>query len=97
MRVATHPRALWDPLLPAEAWGFVEDWLDAPLVWTPEPGRTHRELVGRLVQDLDLRGNLVPDAVLAVLCLEHGLTMVSADSGSARFPGLTWFNPVAPG
>lgn len=97
MRIATHPRALRDPLLPAEAWAFVEDWLDAPLVWTPEPGRAHRELVGGLVQDLDLRGNLVPDAVLAALCLEHGLTMVSADSDFARFPGVTWFNPVAPG
>jgi hypothetical protein len=48
-------------------------------------------------RDLDLRANLASDAVLAALCLEHGLTMVSADSDFARFPDLTWFNPVQPG
>ena len=38
---------------------------------------------------------LVPDAMLAALCIEHGLTMVSADSDFARFTDVTWFNPVA--
>lgn len=96
VRIATHPRALREPLLPAEAWAFVEEWLDAPVTWTPEPGRAHREILGGLVQGLELRGNLVSDAVLAALCLEHGLTMVSADSDFARFPDLTWLNPVLP-
>lgn len=96
VRISTHPRALREPLEPTEAWAFVEEWLDAPLTWTPEPGRAHRELLGRLVRDLDLRANLVSDAVLAALCLEHGLTIVSADSDFARFPGLTWLNPVLP-
>jgi predicted nucleic acid-binding protein len=44
---------------------------------------------------LELRGNLISDAVLAALCFEHGLTMVSADSDFARFTDLTWLNPVA--
>lgn len=97
VRIATHPRALREPLLPAEAWAFVEEWLDAPVTWSPEPGRAHREILGGLVQNLELRGNLVSDAGLAALCLEHGLTMVSADSDFARFPALTWVNPVLPG
>jgi len=33
--------------------------------------------------------------MLAALCIEHGLTMVSADSDFARFTDVTWFNPVA--
>ena len=97
VRIATHPRALREPLSPGEAWAFVEEWLDAPVTWTPGPGRAHREILGGLVQDLDLRANLVSDAVLAALCIEHGLTMVSADSDFARFPDLTWINPVLPG
>lgn len=97
VRISTHPRALRQPLEPAEAWSFVEEWLDAPLTWTPVPGRAHREILGGLVRDLELRANLVADAVLAALCLEHGLTVVSADSDFARFPGLTWLNPVHPG
>jgi len=97
LRISTHPRALREPLGPTDAWSFVEEWLDAPVTWTPEPGRGHREILGGLVRDLDLRANLVPDAVLAALCLEHGLIMVSADSDFARFPDLTWVNPVLPG
>jgi toxin-antitoxin system PIN domain toxin len=94
VRIATHPRALREPLRPTEAWAFVEDWLDAPAAWVPGPGRGHRDILGRLVRDLDLRSNLVADAVLAALCIEHGLTMVSADSDFARFNEIAWVNPL---
>ena len=96
VRIVTHPRALATPLAPADAWSFVADWLDAPAAWVPQPGRGYRETLRRLVCELDLRGNLVSDAALAALALEHGLAVVSADSDFARFPGLTWLNPLAP-
>ncbi|MGV0644462.1 TA system VapC family ribonuclease toxin [Mycolicibacterium sp. XJ879] len=95
VRIGTHPRALRNPMTPGEAWSFVEDWLDAPTTWIPQAGRTHREILGRLVRDLDLRANLIADAVLAALCIEHGLTMISADSDFARFTEIRWVNPVA--
>lgn len=95
LRIVTNPRALADPLAPAEAWALVDAWLDAPTVWVPTPGRGHREILGQLVGDLDLRANLIPDAVLATLCIEHGLEMVSADTDFARFTELTWHNPIA--
>ena len=41
------------------AWGYVQDWLDAPVVWVSAAGPGHRELLGQLICDLDLRGNLV--------------------------------------
>lgn len=94
VRISTHPRALARPLRAAEAWGYVQDWLDAPVVWVPAAGPGHRELLGQLICDLDLRGNLVSDAILAALCLEHGLTIVSADSDFARFQNVRWLNPV---
>lgn len=90
VRISTNPRALREPLTPGDAWQFVEDWLDAPAAWMPAPGRSHRDILGRLVRDLDLRANLVSDAVLAALCLEHGLRMVSADSDFARFTEIDW-------
>lgn len=96
VRISTHPRALTSPLQPAEAWELVEDWLDAPAAWIPAPGAGHRPILGRLIADLDLRGGLVSDAVLAALCIEHGLQIVSADTDFARFHELTWLNPVAP-
>ena len=44
---------------------------------------------------LDLRAGLVTDAVLAAICIEHGLEIVSADSDFARFTELEWINPGA--
>lgn len=94
VRIATNPRAQRSPLTPAEAWGYVEDWLDAPASWVPAPGPGHREILGSLLVDHDLRAGLVTDAVLAAIALEYGLSVVSADSDFARFPKLTWINPV---
>lgn len=95
VRIATNPRASRDPLGPYEAWRYVEDWIDAPASWIPSAGEGHREILGRLLTELDLRANRVSDAVLAALCLEHGLEMVSADSDFGRFTEVSWINPVA--
>jgi toxin-antitoxin system PIN domain toxin len=97
LRISTNPRATQRPLTPAEAWDHIEGWLDAPASWIPEPGRGHRQILRDLVTRLDLRAQLVSDAVLAAICLEHGLEIVSADSDFARFTELTWINPVASG
>lgn len=94
LRIATNPRAMRDPLDPVAAWGIVEAWLDAEPVWSPSPGPGHRRILGRLIQDLDLRGNLIADAALAALCMEHGLAIVSADSDFARFTEVKWINPI---
>ena len=94
LRIATNPRALENPLTPAAAWELVEGWLDAPATWIPDPSFGHRQILGRLITDLDMRGNLVTDAVLAALCAEYGLTMVSNDSDFARFTEIRWVNPL---
>lgn len=94
VRISTNPRAVRDPLDAAAAWQFVADWLAAPAAWIPLPGHGYGEILGRLVTELDLRSNLVSDAALAALAHEHGLTLVSADSDFARFPGLDWVNPL---
>jgi toxin-antitoxin system PIN domain toxin len=97
VRIATNPRALTNPMTPAEAWECVEGWLDAPAAWVPAPGRGHREILESLLIDHDLRAGLVTDGVLAAIAMEHGLTVVSADSDFARFPQIGWTNPVAVG
>ncbi|HEX8065671.1 MAG TPA: TA system VapC family ribonuclease toxin [Thermoleophilaceae bacterium] len=95
LRIATHPRALERPLAPADAWDRVNDWLDAHVTWIPEPGEDHAAILGELVIAHDVRGNLVPDAQLAALALEHGLTLYSADTDFARFSDVRWENPLA--
>jgi len=95
MRIATHPRAFARPLSPAVAWSCVTDWLAAPTTWIPTPGPSHAQLLGELVVRYELRGNLISDAQLAALALEHGLTVCSADTDFARFTEVRWENPVA--
>jgi predicted nucleic acid-binding protein len=38
--------------------------------------------------------NLVSDAHLAALAIEHGCTLASTDSDFARFSKLKWINPL---
>ncbi|ACQ82310.1 PIN domain protein family protein [Beutenbergia cavernae DSM 12333] len=94
-RIASHPRAAAQPLTPGAAWAFITEWLRADPAWIPTPGDGHAAILGRLLTAGDLRGNLVTDAHLAALALEHGVGICSFDSDFARFDGLTWHNPSA--
>jgi predicted nucleic acid-binding protein len=40
--------------------------------------------------------NLVSDAHLAALAIEHGCELNSTDADFSRFPGLKWKNPLKP-
>lgn len=92
-RIITHPRATANPLTAQNAWTYVTDWLDADQAWVPVPGARHQYILGTLLVGGDLRGNLVTDAHLAALALEHGTGICSFDSDFARFQDLRWVNP----
>jgi hypothetical protein len=94
IRISTHPRASATPLDPGEALGYVADWLVPDVAWIPSPGAHHVALLSGLVDRYQLRGNLVSDAHLAALAIEHGLTLCSADTDFARFRELSWTNPL---
>lgn len=95
LRISTHPRATQQPLAPAEAWSLVEAWLAAPTVWIPVPTDRHAAVLGGLLQRYRISGNLVTDAQVAALAIEHGLTVCSTDTDFARFREVTWLNPLA--
>jgi toxin-antitoxin system PIN domain toxin len=97
LRLSTHPRAAAEPLAPRDAWAFVRDWLARPGVWTPTPTEDHADVLQTLIERYDVSGNLVPDAHLAALAIEHGLTVCSADTDFARFSEIRWENPLADG
>jgi toxin-antitoxin system PIN domain toxin len=94
LRISTHARAFQRPLSPATACERVSDWLAAPVAWIPEPGPEYGRILGELVVKHEVRGNLVPDAALAALAIEHGVTLCSADTDFARFRNLRWENPL---
>jgi uncharacterized protein len=94
LRIATNPRAAERPLSPEDAWADVEDWLAADVAWIPAPTERHADVLRSLILSYQLRGNLVSDAQLAALAVEHGLTIYSADTDFARFHEIEWVNPL---
>lgn len=94
LRIATHPRAVRHPLAPEEAAEYVESWLALDLTWVPPTTDRTASILLQLMQSHSVSGNLVPDAQLAALAIEHGLTVYSTDSDFARFPQVRWTNPL---
>jgi len=95
LRVSTSRRLLERPLAVTDAWGQVRDWLACDPTWTPTPTDRHADILGRLLVEPAVTGNIVHDADLAALAIEHGLELCSADGDFARFAGLRWSNPLA--
>lgn len=73
----------------------VERWLEAPSAVLVEPTRRHLALLRGLLRESGTAGNLVNDAHLAALALEHGATIVSFDRDFGRFAGVRWRLPQA--
>ncbi len=96
VRLVSNPRVLAQPRTVVQGWRQVESWLGCAPAWIPPPTEQHREILGRLLSLPGMNASLVPDAHLAALALEHGLTLCSADTDFARFQGLKWTNPLAP-
>ena len=94
VRLVTNPRVFERPETIEDAWKQVEGWLDCPPVWIPQPTEHHREILGLLLTTQNIQANLVPDAHLAALAMEHGLILCSSDVDFGRFPDLRWENPI---
>lgn len=94
VRLVTNRRIFETPPPVEAAWAQVDEWLSLPNVFTPEPTQRHAEILGRLMPEVG-RSNLIPDAHLAALAIEFGLTLQSSDRDFARFSGLKWENPLA--
>jgi hypothetical protein len=88
VRVATSSVAFARPLTVDEAAGVVERWLDQHAAVVPEPTGRHLALLRGLLADTGTAANLVNDAHLAALALEHGAEIVSFDRDFQRFPGV---------
>jgi toxin-antitoxin system PIN domain toxin len=94
LRISTHPRVSENPLAPDDAWSYIESWLACEPVWIPDAGERTAALLGQLISRHGVTANLVTDAQLAALAIEHGLVLYSADTDFARFDELRWRNPL---
>lgn len=94
VRLVSNPRLFERALSIEAAWRQVEAWLALPVVWIPQPTEKHQSVLGPMLRQIGDQANLVPDAHLAALAVEHGLMLCSTDGDFARFAGLDWKNPL---
>jgi toxin-antitoxin system PIN domain toxin len=95
VRLVTHSRVLAKPVDPGVAIGHVETWLERENVTVVEPGRRRLSVVRTLFAATGVGGSLTTDTHLAALAIEHQAELHSNDADFSRFPGLSWFNPLA--
>lgn len=93
LRLATHEAVFPKPLESNDAAGVLRSWLAQPAAVVVEPTPRHLDLLAELLSEVGTAGNLVNDAHLAALALEHGCELVSYDADFARFPGVRWRAP----
>jgi toxin-antitoxin system PIN domain toxin len=94
LRIGTHHRVFEHPLALDEACAHVASWLARPMVALLEPGQRHWDILRRLLVSTQAAGNLVTDAHLAALAIEHGAELLSTDRDFARFEDLSWRDPL---
>lgn len=95
LRLTTNPSVVVKPLTAGEALDHVERWLAQPNSTIIDPTPRHTAVLRDLLSGSGTAGNLVSDAHLAALAIEHGAELCSADRDFGRFPGLRWTNPLA--
>ncbi len=90
----THPRYAAEPVTLEQAWEQVDRILAVPEVWIPQPTEKHAGILKELSLQAAATGNLLMDAHLAALAIEHGLILCSTNTDFARFKKLRWENPL---
>jgi len=95
LRIVTHPAVLPRPLTPGDAIANVEALLALGHVRAPGEADGFWEFF-RATADVHVEGNLVPDAHLAALMRQHGVTTIyTRDRDYRRFDGIQAQDPFA--
>jgi toxin-antitoxin system PIN domain toxin len=94
LRLSTRPGAFRNPLPLEAALDIIDEWLAQVHVTIVEPAARHRQIFRGCLSAIGIGGNLVSDAHLAAIAVEHNATLYSSDADFSRFPGLRWRNPL---
>jgi toxin-antitoxin system PIN domain toxin len=94
LRIATHPSIFRPPTPRAIVETFTDACLAAPAALALRAESRHWSIFRQLCRRADCRGNLVQDAYLAALAIEHQCVFATTDRDFARFPRLHWQHPL---
>ena len=90
LRVVTHARVFGIPSRLSDAWAFVGDLIAMPSMLLLAETERHADVLAEILVDAAPAGNLVHDAHIAALALEHGFSeVITNDRDFRRFPRLT--------
>jgi len=93
LRLSASSRVMSRPMALRDAAAVIRAWLELPVTWVPQPTERHAETLAGLLEP-ETKADLVADAHLAALAIEHGLVLCSTDRDFARFDGLRWIDPL---
>ncbi len=94
LRLATHRRIFDVPSPRAEVFAFIGATMAQPRYLDVAPGPRHLTILRRLCDEEDATGDLVPDAVLAAIAVEHRATVATLDRDFARFTSVRRLRPA---
>jgi uncharacterized protein len=94
LRLATNRRIFEIPSPRADASAFINAVTAQPHYLPTSPGPRHLAVLQRVCDEADASGDLIPDAVLAAIAVEHHCDVVTLDRDFARFSSI---RVVAPG
>lgn len=94
VRLTTRAHLMTSPLAVDDALDIVDGWLARPNVVVVHPTDRHAAVLRELLAPFGGGGNLVSDAHLAALAIEHGAELISCDADFSRFSGLRWRDPL---
>lgn len=96
LRLSTNARIFPHPLSVDEATTALDEWLAAPPARIVMPTARHLPIFTELLAASGTGGNLVNDAHLAALAIEHRAKIITYDTDFTRFPRVTWAMPETP-
>ena len=94
LRITTHARVFEVPSTWQDANRFATQLREQPNRVTIGPGQHHWEIFTRLCKTAGAKGNLIADAYLAAMAIEHGCEWITTDRDFGRFDGLRWRHPL---
>ena len=94
--MVTHPRVYHPPVPLDRARADLSRILASPSLVLLSETENHVEFLERVVASSGATGNLIHDAHIAALCLEHGVSeLLTGDRDFHRFADLRVANPFA--
>lgn len=95
IRIGTNPKLFQTPMTITQADRQMTRFIEHPLVQITQPQSRHWEIFMNLLKTEQVTADLVMDAHLAALAIEHKARLATTDRDFTRFRRLKFFNPLA--